>query len=154
DAAVPEQATDQMAEDLGNYRQALYDQWVEALIEFNGPYEKLREESTSHVHTSPRVVAISPGVEQWRPLVATYFLPEDVDNTLIVMDCESGGLATAANPNSSARGLMQIMRGWYSGNWSAAIPAFDPFDPELNIKYAAVIFYANTPAWRDWVCKP
>lgn len=50
-------------------------------------------------------------VEQWRPLVATYFASHLVDQALCIMAAESGGNTHAKNPRSSAAGLYQFLQG-------------------------------------------
>ena len=92
----------------------------------------------------------SGNVEQWRTLVETYFQPEHVGWALRVMGCESGGNPNAANPRSSARGLFQFLSGWYTGAWGGT-GAFDPYDPEANVRAAAWLFYNGGPS--HWVCK-
>ena len=66
--------------------------------------------------------------------------PEGILSTFaaIVMR-ESSGRERAYNP-SGAAGLLQFMRGWYSGAWD--YPAFDPFDPEQNLR-------AGLHIWRE-----
>lgn len=97
----------------------------------------------------PRVISFPQGVEQWRTLVEAYFQPEDVAWAMRVMACESGGNPYAKNPRSTASGLFQFLRGWWSGSWG--YPAFDPFDPEANVKAAAWLYYNGGP--QHWVCK-
>jgi soluble lytic murein transglycosylase-like protein len=99
--------------------------------------------------TAPPQRAYTAGVEQWRTLVEAHFQPADVPWAMRVMACESGGDPYAANPRSSARGLFQFLRGWWSGAWG--YPAFDPFDPEANIRAAAWLYYTDGP--QHWVCK-
>jgi hypothetical protein len=87
------------------------------------------------------------GVEQWRWLVAQHFKPEDVETALAIMACESGGNPTAENPTSTATGLFQHLRGWWSGEWG--LDAFDPFDPAQSVAAAAALRYGRGN-WNDW----
>lgn len=104
------------------------------------------------VRTVPRPPPAPPvSVESWRPLVAAHFQPEHVDAALRVMACESGGNPNAANPTSTARGLFQFLRGWWSGAWG--YPAFDPYDPAANVIAAAWLSKGGSD-WSHWVCKP
>jgi hypothetical protein len=103
------------------------------------------------VRAVPRVIVPPVSVEVWRSLVAAHFPAEHVDAALSVMACESHGDTYAANPRSTARGLFQFLRGWWSGAWG--YPAFDPYNPELNVAAAAWLSKGGTD-WSHWVCKP
>lgn len=94
---------------------------------------RVAQTTTTTRHTTPpptkRAAAPRPpptrpnnaGVEQWRPLVASY--PDwSVDLMLRVMWCESRGNPNADNPRSTANGLFQILDG--------------PFDPAANVSLA------------------
>jgi hypothetical protein len=100
-------------------------------------------------HGASPVRSHAPGVEQWRPLIEAHFQPADVPWAMRVMACESGGDPYAKNPRSTASGLFQFLRGWWSGAWG--YPAFDPFDPEANVRAAAWLYYTDGP--KHWVCK-
>lgn len=117
----------------------------------------LVEQYREHVREKPPIVlpaeprprvfrGMGTNVTQWRELVAKHFLPEDVEMALRVMACESGGNPNAKNPTSTASGLFQHMRGWWSGAWG--YPAFNPFDPESSVRAAAFLRYRN--GWTDW----
>ena len=88
-------------------------------------------------------------VERWRPLVEAHFAPGDVETALAIIRCESGGNPYAANPTSTARGLFQHLRGWWSGAWGSHGP-FDPFDPAQSIAAGAYLRYENG-GWGDWI---
>ncbi len=65
----------------------------------------------THTHPkAPQPPTMGSSVEQWRPLVETYFRPGDVDRALRIMRCESGGdpniMHDFSNP-ASASGLFQ-----------------------------------------------
>lgn len=90
----------------------------------------------------------SPGIEQWRPLVAEFFPPDLVALALKVMDCESGGDPAAFNP-SGASGLFQHMPRYWSARSSAAgWGGADIFDPRANVAVAAHL--ATTDGWWHW----
>lgn len=85
-------------------------------------------------------------VEQWRPLVAGQFPPEQLENALCVIKSESGGNPNAKNPHSNARGLFQVMSsvwGPYFGFTHA-----DFYVPELNVYAAARIWERS--GWQPW----
>ena len=98
----------------------------------------------------PATVSDDP-VERWRPLVEQHFEPAHVDAALNVIACESHGNPDAANPRSTARGLFQFLRGWWSGAWG--YPPFDPYDPAANVTAAAWLSKGGTD-WGHWVCRP
>lgn len=81
-------------------------------------------------------------------LLAQFFRPEDMGWALRVSRCESGWNPSAYNP-SGASGLFQIMPYWWSGR--SGYPAFDPFDPVENTRFAAWLFYTDGPS--HWVCR-
>ncbi|WP_420431671.1 hypothetical protein [Candidatus Poriferisocius sp.] len=108
------------------------------------------------------------GVEQWRPLVAEYFPPDEVDDVLSVMGCESHG-----NPNTHfmeewgqySIGLMQINEGWLTGwsrpEWSILSHNGQPVDladPATNMQAAKFVrYYEDTTGldpWSQWACQP
>lgn len=88
-----------------------------------------------------KALALSPGVEQWRSIVAEYDWP--VDQALAIMKCESGG-----NPNSVSRtndhGLMQINKG-------LALYGEQIYDPAFNIAIAYKFYYSQR-GWQPWSC--
>ena len=76
-------------------------------------------------------------VEDWRPLVAGHFEPEDVDRILCLMEHESGGNPNAANPRSSARGLMQVMASVWADEFDVTWDQL--YEPEINLYVARQI---------------
>ena len=142
-----------MAEAVTDYRAELHAEWLEWFTHVNGPWSPQIAHTHPTAETRPPATTDTPppaDVESWRPLVAAYFPPDRVDQALKVIWCESRGDPSAKNPNSTASGLFQVLRGWWSGEWSTAIPAFDPFDPEANVAAAAKI--AGGPRyWSDWL---
>lgn len=90
----------------------------------------------------------SGNVEQWRGLVAAYFPAGEVDMALRVMACESGGNPNAANPRSTARGLMQVM--WSVWGPEYGVSEQELYDPETNIRIAAKVYAIQ--GWNAWMC--
>ena len=96
------------------------------------------------------------GVEQWRPLVATYFRPGDVDRALRIMQCESGGdpniMHDFSNP-ASASGLMQHLgKYWVARSAAAGFAGASIFDPTANVATAA--WLRDQPGgWGHWECR-
>lgn len=94
-------------------------------------------------------------VEQWRPLVETYFQPADVPWAMRVMACESGGNPNAKNRTSTASGLFQFLRSTW--DWVAEGLGFGThasgavFNPEQNVRAGAWLYYNGGPS--HWVCK-
>ncbi len=106
-------------------------------------------------HTHPRRT-YSAGVEQWRPLVAAYFRPGDVDRALRIMQCESGGdpniMHDFSNP-ASASGLFQHLgKYWATRSAAAGYGGVSIFDPTANVAVAA--WLRDQPGgWQHWVCR-
>lgn len=82
-------------------------------------------------------------VEQWRPLVAGQFAPDEVPTAMCLIWYESRGEPTADNPRSTASGLFQILKGWWDGEWH-----LDPFVPEYNVWMAKQI--KDIQGWTAW----
>lgn len=118
--------------------------WRAYLIAVNGTHD-----APDHTHPTRRSVDTS-GVEQWRPLVAVWFPPDKVDDALAIIQCESRGDPTATNPVSSASGLWQFLRGWYTGRWSSVVGSFNPFNPVASMRAAAIVSHNGTD-WGDWL---
>ena len=91
-------------------------------------------------------------VEQWRPLVATYFAGHLVDQALCIMRAESGGNPHAKNPRSTAAGLFQFLRGtWASVPVSVTGGSYDSgrvYDPTANV--AAAAWLQAEDGWGHW----
>lgn len=107
----------------------------------------------------PTDVVYEPGVEQWRPMVTEAVFAwggdeADVTRFLRIMHCESRGIPTAKNPNSSASGLMQhLMRYWPDRAESVGMAGADVFDPWANIYVSAwLALAAPGGGWQHWVC--
>jgi soluble lytic murein transglycosylase-like protein len=65
----------------------------------------------------------------------------------MIISRESGGNPNAANPTSSARGLLQLMSGWYAGDYYN-FPDFDPLNPRLNLYYGHKGYLVS--GWQPW----
>ena len=106
---------------------------------------------------SPNATFI-PAVERWRDLVTeavTHYggsVPHDVNRMLWIMQCESGGDPSAANP-SGASGLFQQMSTWWESRARAAgFQGASPFDPRANTYVSAYLIYRSSNSWHHWVC--
>lgn len=84
---------------------------------------------------------------KWLPLARHVGWPEYALSTLArIIWRESTGRERAANPTSSARGLLQFMSGWYTGAWG--IPAFNPLDAEQNLHAGYHVW--RMQGWSPW----
>ncbi len=108
----------------------------------------------THTHPRPpQPSTMGNNVEQWRPLVETYFRAGDVDRALRIMRCESGGNPNAANSRSSARGLFQHLgKYWDSRSAAAGYGGVSIFDPTANVAVAAWL-RDQAGGWSHWVCR-
>ncbi len=89
-------------------------------------------------------------LDDWRPLVARYFEPRDVDRALRVIRCESRGNPGVKNPTSSASGLFQhLARLWPERSSKAGWAGSDVFDPVANVAVAAWLVYEGG-GWSHW----
>ena len=113
------------------------------LIAVNGPYD-----APGHTHNA-RMVVDTTGVDRWRTLAAEWLPADKVDEALAIIWCESRGDPSIPNPTSSALGLWQFLKGWYSGAWSSAVGVFDPRDPVASMRAAAIVS-KNGTYWGDW----
>ena len=137
-------------------RRARWIEWRAHLAEihdFNGPYDVTpRPLARSETPAAPATVEYSAAVERWRPLVSSFFLPDDVPWAMRVLSCESGGDALAKNPRSTASGLFQHLASyWPERSVKAGWPGADVFDPVANVAVAAWLYYGDGPG--HWVCR-
>lgn len=97
------------------------------------------------------VVPAAPmSAEDWRPLVAFFFEPDDVERALDVIQCESAGDPLAKNPNSTASGLFQHLASrWAERSHLAGWDDADVFDPVANVAVAAWLRYERG-GWSHW----
>jgi Transglycosylase SLT domain len=84
-------------------------------------------------------------VEQWRPLVTTYFGAELVDTALCLMALESGGNPGATNPTSGASGLMQVLPSW-ADTFGVTRDAL--YDPGTNLSISKALY--DDGGWGHW----
>ena len=102
-------------------------------------------------------------VEEWRPLVATWFRSGDVDRVLTIIACESSGDPHAWNPlrtpHGHATGLLQHLEDYWPERAQNARQAGygnegDIWSPDDQAAVSAWLAY-NTPQGFDhWVCNP
>ena len=109
--------------------------------------------------TKPPIDGGRRDVEEWRYLVEQYFLPELVEEALVVMRCESHGNPLAENGRSGAAGLMQFIPStWSWASKKAGWAGASAFDPEANVASAAWLtersMSGGKDAWSHWSCKP
>ncbi len=129
----------------------LRSQELAALEVLNGPYSVPHAPHATPVQKTPRYTG-SDVVERWRPLVTQYFQASDVEWALKIIACESGGNPNAANPTSSARGLLQHLgRFWVGRSEAAGWAGASIFDPEANIAVGAWLLAKNGKG--SWECK-
>ena len=83
--------------------------------------------------------------EHWRPVVALYFQPEDVDRAICLIGEESGGDTDARNPSTGAAGLMQVMPFWAKTH---GYTYEELFNPGINLWVASQI--RDQQGWVAW----
>lgn len=122
-------------------------EWAEYQYLLKSQYSK----ELAHLHTkkkpatpapsaSRKVAQVSPGVEQWRSIVAQYDWPVNI--ALAIMRCESGGNPTAVSPTND-HGLFQINKG-------LQIYGEQIYDPAFNVKVAYEKKYKTKQSWNHW----
>lgn len=84
--------------------------------------------------------------EQWRGLVSAYFPADQVDLAICVIRYESGGNPNAKNPNSSARGLFQVLGSLWAPHYGVSYS--DLYHPETNVSIAVDIW--SNYGWGAW----
>ena len=93
-------------------------------------------------------------VEQWRPLVATFFVSDKVETAMCILARETGftGDPNADNPRSSAAGLFQFLRStWNKIPLSVTGGSYDSgmvYDPTANVRTAA--WLQSHFGWGQW----
>lgn len=155
---VPQTANAHSPEELDQWER----DWIEHVISNGGLNAKFLRQYINmqqrHVITpSPQVPKTSSrsqvdrsmgsSVEQWRPLVAKYFPAGEVDRALCVMKHESGGNPNAKNPNSSARGLMQVLASLWAPAYGVSYE--DLYAPTTNMSIARKIW--DQQGWGAWM---
>ena len=122
------------------------------LPDWNGPYDLTPRPPAGAAGVPPGPAQYGPDVERWRPLVATFFLADDVPWAMRVLECESHGDPLAKNPRSSASGLFQHLASyWPERAEQAGWPLSDVYDPVANVAVAAWLYYMDGP--DHWVCR-
>lgn len=103
--------------------------------------------TTTTVAAEPYVPA---GTEGWVSLVEAFFAPEDVEQALMVMWCESRGNPDATNSSSGAAGLFQhLPQYWEQRSADAGWAGADIYDPTANVGVAAWLVYSGG-GWSHW----
>lgn len=105
---------------------------------------------------APPLAVVAPA--EYEALISEFF-PGNEAWARRVMGCESTFNASATNPSSGTRGLMQIHPGWFRGwNGNAPDPEInalytwdDMYDPRANVHVASIIFRRNGSS--PWSCK-
>ncbi len=93
-------------------------------------------------------------VEQWRPLVETYFPADQVATAMRVMNCETGGTGNpdSYNEGSHASGLFQhLPKYWAERSVKAGWGGSDIMDPVANVAVAAWL-QRYGGGWGHWTC--
>jgi len=73
--------------------------------------------------------------------------PAQWPTLFFVVDRESGGFPGIMNSQGSgAAGLLQLMPGWYTGQWG--LPAGNPRDPRYNLRSGHLMWHKE--GWRPW----
>lgn len=140
------QALEEMAMPQAAHRAEAHQSRLEVLRDLNGPYVEPPHRQ------APVPTSVSASVERWRPLVETYFPADRVTWALKIIQCESNGNPNAKNPHSSARGLMQHMKRYWSERSAAAGWAGASIqNPEASIAVGAWLLAKNGPG--SWECK-
>ncbi len=108
----------------------------------------------SHATTRARSSTWSGNVEQWRPLVATYFAANKVNTAMCILNHETGGTGdpNSKNDRSSAAGLFQFLRKtWNSVPLSVTGGTYDSgqvYNPDANVRAAA--WLQINAGWGQW----
>lgn len=88
---------------------------------------------------------IGVDAEWWRPMVALYFEPDDVERAMCLMGRESAGDPEARNTSTGAAGLMQVMPFWAD---KLGYRYADLFSPGINLWIARQI--RDQQGWGAW----
>jgi soluble lytic murein transglycosylase-like protein len=109
-------------------------------------YETCEDRRDEPVYVAPATYrGMGSDVEQWRDLVAGYF-GDKTDLALCIIKYESGGNPNAANPNSSARGLFQVMASTWAAHFGVSWDQL--YDPATNTAIAWEIYQIQ--GWGAW----
>jgi hypothetical protein len=102
-----------------------------------------------HVHyPKPVRTGMGTNVEQWRPLVESYF-GDRTPTAMCLIAAESGGNENAYNTSSGASGLFQhLPKYWAERSAKAGWSGADIFNPTANVAVAA--WLQRTDGWSHW----
>lgn len=88
-----------------------------------------------------------------RSLVSRHFHPEDINQAIRVIWCESSFDPNRVDPNSGAAGLFQhLPQFWEDRSEQAGFGGFDILSPEANVGVAAWLVYKGR-GWEHWSCR-
>jgi soluble lytic murein transglycosylase-like protein len=109
----------------------------------------LREAQATLSDTRRYIGAYGVNVGRWVWLAGDVGWPRGELGTLMfVIERESGGSPLSDNTQGSgAAGLLQLMPGWYAGDYYD-FPDFDPHVPRLNLKYGYLGWLVD--GWIPW----
>jgi hypothetical protein len=110
------------------------------------------------VVTVPRVIV---GHDDVRTIVQGLWPEDQVETVMIKINCESTFNASATNPSSGTRGLLQIHPGWAT-SWGWPEEGLHPLVPSLGYTWdqmyevypnlhTAYIIWSHS-GWSPWVC--
>ncbi|MFZ0627388.1 MAG: lytic transglycosylase domain-containing protein [Acidimicrobiia bacterium] len=103
------------------------------------------ESSLNPWDASPEYRGMGSDPDEWRPLVAVYFDPAEVERAVCLMARESGGNPEAVNGSTGATGLMQVMPFW-AGHYGYTVG--DLVNPSINLWIASQI--RDKQGWSAW----
>ena len=129
------------------------------------PFLKVKPAPAPTTTTTTTAVAVFPThIEAWRPFVAVYFRPADVDKVLNLIECESNGDSdavnrTAAGNGMTAKGLLQHLDGYWPSRAKNANEAgykntgdiFNGFD---QLAVSSWLAYNSPQGFTHWECLP
>lgn len=132
--------------------------WVAEWVDVANRHSCQFDRADCHVYTAttvnrPAARVWNGNVEQWRPLVATYFRAEDVETAMRILACENTtGDPSVKNPNSSATGLFQHLgKYWADRSAAAGWAGYPRTDPVANVAVAAWL-RDQRGGWNHWTC--
>jgi hypothetical protein len=115
----------------------LYEVLIAALIASTPPQEPVFEPKRPHMEELIYNTALSEGVSS-----------EDAERLILIAKCESGLRPGAKNPNSSAKGLLQIMGSMWEPYFGLTPEQL--YDPVINVQAASDIL--KIQGLSAWVC--
>jgi hypothetical protein len=119
--------------------------WTRAGLRWSRLHQRLDRSSARLTDKMLHPGGSSSGV-RWMPLARHVGWPEYTLGQLAsIIYRESSGRENARNP-SGASGLLQLMPGWWTGQWG--VPAGNPFDPEYNLRSGHLMWHKS--GWSPW----